>query len=241
MNNEMIILQLKKLCTAPGPEGKRGFFGRLEEKGLLCRQPVAMNHGEFLAGQLCYINKWIWVLSGVLLAFLIWCCSQDTGNYPFALTPLLAGGMLVETGRSHRWKMDEMEYAARFSLRSIVLARMFLVGLVDTAGLLIVMAAVWPYLTYSLFRVFLYLMVPYLTASFLGSVYERKRRRDAGFGSLVICLLSSAVYAAAPFFARYLYEERLTFVWTAAFLLLACGFALNVREYLHEMEEPVWN
>ena len=226
---------------APKPEGKNEFFNRLDEKGVACRQPVAMSHGEFLAGQLGYIDKWIWVLSGALLVFIIWCCSQNTGNYPFALTPLLASGMLIETGRSYRWKMDELEYASRFSLRSIVLARMFLVGLIDTIGLLFVIAAVRPYLAYSLIRAFLYMMVPYLTASFFGSLYERKRRRDAGLGSLVICLLSSVAFAALPFFVGHLYEESQTFIWLAAFLLLACGFTVNIREYLHEMEGTVWN
>ena len=168
-------------------------------------------------------------------------CSRNTGNYPFALTPLLAVGILAETGRSYRWKMAELEYAARFSLRSIVLARMFLVGLIDTAGLLIVTAAVRSYLTYSLLRVFLYMMVPYLLAAFLGSLYERKKGTDAGLGSIVICLLSSAVFAAAPIFVSILYEESLTIIWAAAFILLICSLAASVREQMREMEEPIWN
>jgi hypothetical protein len=137
--------------------------------------------------------------------------------------------------------MAELEYAARFSLRSIVFARMFLVGLIDTAGLLIVIAAVRSYLTYSLIRVFLYMMVPYLTAAFLGSLYERKKRRDAGLGSIVICILSSVFFAAAPFFVSILYEESLTIIWAAAFILLAYSLAASVREQMREMEEPIWN
>ena len=241
MNNEMIIAQMKELCRSKGPESKREFFSRLQAQGLLHRRPVVMSHAEFLAGQLFYIEKWVWVLSGMLMLFIIWVCSKNSGNYPFALTPLLAVGILAETGRSYRWKMAELEYAARFSLRSIVLARMFLVGLIDTAGLLIVTAAVRSYLTYSLIRVFLYMMVPYLLAAFLGSLYERKKRTDAGLGSIVICLLSSAVFAAAPIFVSILYEESLTVIWAAAFILLICGIAVSVREQMHEMEGPVWN
>ena len=241
MNNEMIITQMKELCRSRGPEGKSEFFSRLHARGLLHRRPVVMSHGEFLAGQLCYIEKCVLLLSGMLMLFIILACSRNTGNYPFALTPLLAVGILAETGRSYRWKMAELEYAARFSLRSIVLARMFLVGLIDTAGLLIVTAAVRSYLTYSLIRVFLYMMVPYLLAAFLGSLYERKKRTDAGLGSIVICLLSSAVFAAAPIFMSSLYEESLTIIWAAAFILLICCLAVSVREQMREMEEPVWN
>ena len=241
MNNEMIIAQMKEICRSGGPEGKREFFRELRARGLLHRRPVAMSHGEFLAVQLFYIEKWVWVLSGMLMLFTILACSRNSGNYPFALTPLLAVGILAETGRSYRWKMAELEHAARFSLRSIVLARMFLVGLIDTAGLLTVTAAVRSYLTYSLIRVFLYMMVPYLLAAFLGSLYERKKRTDAGLGSIVICLLSSAVFAAAPIFMSSLYEESLTIIWAAAFILLICCLAVSVREQMREMEEPVWN
>ena len=241
MNNEMIIAQMKEICRSGGPEGKSEFFRELRTRGLLHRRPVVMSHGEFLARQLFYIEKWVWMLSGILMLFIILACSRNTGNYPFALTPLLAVGILAETGRSHRWKMAELEYAARFSLRSIVLARMFLVGLIDTAGLLIVTFAVRSYLTYSLIRVFLYMMVPYLLAAFLGSLYERKKRTDAGLGSIVICLLSSAVFAAAPIFMSSLYEESLTIIWAAAFILLICCLAVSVREQMREMEEPVWN
>ena len=63
MNNEMIIAQMKELCRSEGPEGKREFFCRLQAQGLLHRRPVVMSHGEFLARQLCYIEKWVWVLS----------------------------------------------------------------------------------------------------------------------------------------------------------------------------------
>jgi len=89
--------------------------------------------------------------------------------------------------------------------------------------------------------VFLYMMVPYLLAAFLGSLYERKKRTDAGLGSIVICTLSSAVFAAAPIFMSSLYEESLTIIWAAAFILLICSLAVSVREQMREMEEPVWN
>ena len=52
-----MIAQMKKLCRAPEPEGKQEFFSRLGKEGFLRRQPAVMNHGEFLAGQLCYIEN----------------------------------------------------------------------------------------------------------------------------------------------------------------------------------------
>ena len=80
-----------------------------------------------------------------------------------------------------------------------MLARMFLVGAVDTAGLLMVICLVGPCFSYSLLRVFLYMMVPYLTASWLGSAYERKQRTDHGMGRRTDLYFVICVFAAAPF------------------------------------------
>ena len=144
MNNKIIISQIREICHSPQPENKREFFQYMKEQEMMNRRPRVMSHGEFLACQLLYIGKWIWMLAGSLLLFIIWISYRHPGNYPFALTPLLSAGILLETGRSSRWKMAEFEHAARFSLRSVILARLFLLGTVNTAGLLIVILIVRP-------------------------------------------------------------------------------------------------
>lgn len=241
MDHDRLMKDLREICRAPEPERKDIFFQGLAERGLTSGRTAAIGQGEFILRQFRYIGKWVWLLTAALLLFITWICYGKSGNYPFALTPLLAAGILAETERSYRWKMAELEYTARFSLRSVMLARMFLVGAVETAGLLAVIWAVQPRFSYSLGRVFLYMMVPYLTASLLGSVYERKHRPDNGWGSILICLLSSAFFAAAPYCMSSLYEERFTVVWLAAFILLIVSLGSSVRRWFLEMEEPAWS
>ena len=241
MNSRGIAGQVRKIWSFPEPAGKAEFFRCAGEKGLLNRRPTVISHREFLALQLFYIENRIWVLTGVLLSFIAWISCRHPGNYPFALTPLLAAGLLLETGRSRRWNMTELEQAARFSARSVLLARSFLLSAVNTAGLLIVVLLVRPFFSYSAVRVFLYMMVPYLTASLLGSVYERRNRTDRGWGSVLICILASALFASVSYFFDLLYEERLTVVWAAAFLLMACGMMICIRESVAKKEEPVWS
>ena len=241
MDNETIKRQLRELCRSPQPERKAEFFQQMKDQGLLNKRPFRLSQGEFLAGQIAYIEKRIWLLSAFLLLFITWICRHSSGNYPFALTPFLASGILAQTRRSFRWKMAEMAYAARFSLRSVMLARMFLLGAADSVGLMLVILLIRPCFSYSLTRVFLYMMVPYLTASWLGSVYERKQRTDHGWGSVLICIMSSAAFAAAPVFFERLYEERLTAIWAAVFMLMACCLMTSIREWVYGMEEPVWN
>ena len=241
MDNGMIKRQIRELCRSPQPERKAEFFLNMKDQGLLNKRPFRLSQGEFLAGQIVYIEKKIWLLSAFLLLFIAWICRYSSGNYPFALTPFLASGILAQTRRSFRWKMAEMEYAARFSLRSVMLARMFLLGAADTAGLMIVILLVRPCFSYSLIRVFLYMMVPYLTASLLGSVYERRYRGDPGWGSVLICILSSAVFAFVSHFFNPLYEDRLTVLWAAALITMIGGLTVCVRESISERKEPLWN
>ena len=241
MDNSILIAQLREICRAPGPERKKEFFKNIEEQGLLRRRPVVMSHGEFLLGQFSYIRKRTWLLSAAILLFITGICAGHPGNYPFALTPFLAAGILVESGRSFRFKMAELEHSARFSLRSVVFARAFLVGAVDTIGLVIVICVIRPMFSYSMVRVFLYMMVPYLTASLAGSVYERRHRSDNGWGSIAICILTSALFAAAPLALSSLYEERMTIIWAAAFILLVCSLAVSMHRWMSEMEEPAWS
>ena len=144
MDHERLIKDLREICRAPEPERKEIFFQGLAERGLTSGRPTSISHGEFILRQFLYIGKWVWLSSAVLLLFITWICYGNNGNYPFALTSLLAAWILVETERSYRWKMAELEYTARFSLRSVMLARMFLVGAVETAGLLVVIWAVQP-------------------------------------------------------------------------------------------------
>ena len=241
MNHKNITEQIRELGFAPEPERKKEFFRRVGDMGLLTRRPVVISHKEFLAIQFFYIEKRIWIMSGFLLLFIAWICCRHAGNYPFALTPLLSAGILFETGRSRRWNMTELEQAARFSARAVMLARIFLLSAVNTAGLLIVILAVQPFFSYTMVQVFLYMMVPYLTASLLGSVYERSHRADQGWGCVLICILSSIFFATVSHFFNPLYEDRLVLFWALTLILMVCGLTVCIRRNISERGEPAWN
>ena len=241
MNKKDVIEQMRKCWIAPEPAEKEAFFLRVRGNELLNRRPGVISHKEFLTIQLCYIGKWTWVVSGILLLFIAWVCSRNVGNYPFALTSLLAAGILFETGRSGRCSMTELEQAARFSARSVLLARAFLLGAINTAGLVIIILVVRPFYSYPVIRVFLYMIVPYLTAALLGSVYERRHRTDQGWGSVLICILSSVFFASASLFFNLLYEERLIVLWAAVFIVTICGLTVCIWKSKSEREEPVWS
>lgn len=69
MDNETIKRQLRELCRSPQPERKAEFFQQMKDQGLLNKRPFRLSQGEFLAGQIAYIEKRIWLLSAFLLLF----------------------------------------------------------------------------------------------------------------------------------------------------------------------------
>lgn len=87
---------------------------------------------QFLTLQLGHIRKWIWIffISSFLImligtAYLKKSILWDVS----AFTPLLALFLITETQRSEFYGTSEFELSTRFSLKSIVLARLGIMGL----------------------------------------------------------------------------------------------------------------
>lgn len=114
---------LAQAFEAPAPLRKAQFFRQAA--------PVPSCSGNLFFTQLCYIRKRIWGISALLFAVSLAASlllSVDILWSASALAPFLALMMVAETGRSKRYGMTELEMATRFSLRRVLLARLFLLG-----------------------------------------------------------------------------------------------------------------
>ena len=159
--------ELKHAFEAPKPVKKREFLRRLDVP--------KMSFSTFLFSQMSYIRKWVWVVSFLVFSVAIlgvafvpdavlWLIS--------ALTPLLALTVVSESGRSACYKMDELEMATRFSLRSVTFARLTILGLLNLLIFTIFLfLGVWND-TATPLAVGLYIVTPFLFTSF--SVATRK-------------------------------------------------------------------
>ena len=85
------------------------------------------------------------------------------------------------------------------------------------------------------------MIVPFLTASLAGSVYERRNTKGRGWESIGICLLSSVLFAVLPVMAGVLYEERWIALWAVLLIILAGSLSISIQRWKAEMEEPAWN
>lgn len=118
--------ELKLAFDAPGPERKREFIRQLE--------PQKVPSYRALFTQAAYIRKWVWCVSVIVFATAILGAAflPNTGIWLISgLTPLLALTIIAESGRSECYGMAELEMATRFSLRSVTLARLGILGIME--------------------------------------------------------------------------------------------------------------
>lgn len=119
MKTKQIKQELFFYYQAPKPDRKQEFLQHFSEPG--------MTSWQFMRGQAGYIKKWIWGISILLLLLLLSCCSffhKDMLNVMASFAPFIAMSLLAEGSRSYVYGMEELELATRFSLKSVLLARM---------------------------------------------------------------------------------------------------------------------
>lgn len=216
---------LKKIYKAPPPERKRDFFHQMDA------QPI--NTRYILKSQVFYISKLEWVLSIVLFAVTaITSCFSRMAVFgtALALVPFLAVAGISESIRSEIYGMDELEMAARFSLKSIILARMCIIGI---ENLILVLSSAL-FVQGELIFTMLYLAVPYFVTVYGSLTIVRNLSRKEG---IYVCIgYSAAVSLAFSFgFLNYtwIYQEQFLCFWVAALLLFIFADFKEVRRFLY--------
>lgn len=229
--------ELQRAYAAPRPQRKREFLMKLG----MGRCSLA----EFFLTQLGYIRKRGWILSAVIFAGALWAGSRFPGEAVWIVsagTPFLALTALTENGRSAACGMQELEAATRFSLRSVLLARMGGLGLAH--GILLLLLILFS-TRGSLLPVAvggLYILVPYLLTACIGTA---ALRRWHGREAVYLCAGIPAFVSGALYLmqgaAQIFYNLRNVRWWVAAFLLLAAA-ALRENYLLYKQtEELSWS
>lgn len=224
---------LQQAFMPPEPRGKRSFMRRMP------RQEVGI--GTLVLSQASYIRKWVWIVSllfSLLLVLLTGYVGMDMVWVLSAVMPFAALLIIMEFARSSAYGMAELEMASRFSLRTILLARMVMLGAVQLFGLLL--AA--PFLGAFLLWNGVYLLVPYLLTAMLGLMAVRRLPGKEGMyvcGSIsacvcVLCPLSGQLVPAV-------YESESVAFWLLAAVLLVFGLVKEYKKTVNYLEEFSWN
>lgn len=235
--NKKLKKAIKEAFLAPAPRKKKEFLQSIP-------QP-SFGTAAFLSYQASYIRRRIWAfdlfifITALLAAGFM---EQDTLWNVSALMPLLALTILTESGRSKAYGMAEFEMSTRFSLKSIVLARLGILGITNMLFLILLIPLAVRNNGTTLFQTGVYMLCPYLITTFFGLLAVRKIH---GKESIYLC---AGIAVSVSFVSLILHQilpvvyKNYYFVWWVGFLFLFLGGTLRESyKIIKQSEELAWN
>ena len=224
---------LREAFAAPPPLKKEAFLRRLDRPRI--------STAEFVLTQAAYVNRRSWLISVLVYGAAVagaMVLELETVWAISALTPLLALALVSECRRSERYGMAELEMTTRFSLRSVILARLGLLGAENLAALCLLVPVGARSSRMGMVQAGLYIAVPFLLTAFLALwVEQRLRGQEGGYVSAGIAV---CVSLGAYFFHRempVLYQESYVGWWMAGALALGAGVLRQYGRMIKRTEE----
>lgn len=224
---------LQQYYEAPKAVHKKAFLREQE--------PGRVGMGRMIQTQLHYISKKTWLAATLLfltvLILQLTLQAEWIGSV-YALIPFIVMVSLTESLRSYRYGMQELEMSARFSLKSVVLTRMLIFGIVDIAGLFLIAM-----ITDNGFMAeMIYLMVPFLATAWGGLIIVR---HFAGTDGTYYCFVFSALVSALEIVTsvqyRFFYAQNMLWIWCLAGIGLIAAVAGECMRTIRMMEDLTWN
>lgn len=225
--------ELVSYYEAPEPEQKTAFLRQ-------CRVQK-INYKRLIGMQARYISKWVW-LASVLLCGLTYAITGSMDEKyvcaVYGLIPFLVLISVTESMRSYRYGMEELELSARFSLKSIVMARMLMLGI----GNLVTLAIVLILLGNGTENHLLQVLTPYfLTAA--GSLYilRNVRGNENTFFCFALAAAVSISQMLLPWQFDGIFTPRYAAMWA---VVCVVGILVTIREIYRTIrmtEDLAWN
>lgn len=227
-DKKKIKLALKELYAAPEQQQKKEFLSSI-------RLSKRISGIQVVLAQLFYIRKLVWIFSAALAGMVIWFSrfvSMETMWLVSACIPFIAMIGVSENMRSVTYGMSELEMVSRFSIKSIIFARMTAIGMFHLILLLAINAVVVRSSgELDFFMSGVYLFVPYLMTTSVSMYVTRKlRKREVNY----VCMGIAIIVAAVDFVLKSMmpligYEKESQGCWVFLFLVL---IVCTMTEYL---------
>ena len=200
---------------------------------------------RFIFVQASYIRKVSWGLSClILLLALFGACSisRDTLWVVSAFVPALGLLAVTESNRSMMYGMSEFEMSTRFSLKSVVLARMSILGLFNFAVIAVLTPLCRIGNDFSLLQTGMYLLVPYLlTVNCSLWIVRRTNDREIIYGCMCVAAIVSGINTGLHLVTDLIYQEIYTSWWLVLSILLLIELAYEIHCTIKRTEEYTWN
>ena len=230
---------IQKAFAAPEPDQ--------QERAKFLRTLPQPQIGMFriLFVQASYIRKISWVLSGFILLLALFCAcniGEDTLWVISAFVPILGLLAVTEGNRSMTHGMSEFEMSTRFSLKSVVLARMSILGLFNFAVIAVLVPLCRIGNDFSLLQTGMYLLVPYLlTVNFSLGIARRVNGKENIYGCVCTAVIVSGINTGLHFAADLIYQEIYISCWIVLAIFLFIGLAYEIHCTIKRTEEYTWN
>ncbi|MBM6897893.1 hypothetical protein H9X86_11115 [Pseudoflavonifractor capillosus] len=228
---------LQQVYQPPVPRKKQEFLSQFTQPELSTTQ--------FLLTQAAYLRPWSWLLSVAIfvVALLI---TQNLEPWDMwmvsALLPFAALATVTELSRSARYHMEELELSARFSLKSLLMARLTLMGVWNLVLLAVLFPLVAGWSELPLVVTGCFLLCPYCLTSLVCLVISRRFR---GSEMVFVCAMAAVAVSGLCFWWQrsplILLEQGGVAGWVGITLVLLALMFWGYRRYLLCGEELVWN
>lgn len=237
--NRRLKKNIQKALESPEPDQQ-------EKERFLRTLPQPQIHMlQFVLIQAAYLRKWVLFLS-ILLLFPVsagvYCIDRNTLWVVSAVVPFLGLLAVTESMRSMTYGMNEFEMSTRFSMKSVVLARMSVLGLLDV----IVFCCFIPLCSIgshtSFLQTGLYLFVPYLlTVNVSLWITRHFRSKEVIYVCMSVAVLVSAGNVGLHFMAGFVFQFSYIKGWLILSGLLIGTLIYEVYRTIKQTEELAWN
>jgi hypothetical protein len=200
---------------------------------------------RFILVQASYMRKMTLVFSVLLLLPAVIGAnyiSENTLWIVSAFVPILGLLAVTEGNRSMMYGMSEFEMSTRFSLKSVVLARMSILGLINFAVIAILTPLCRIGNDFSLLQTGMYLLVPYLlTVNFSLWIARRVNGKETVYGCTCVAVIVSGINVGLHFVTDLVYQEIYIGWWIILSVFLLIELAHELHCTIKQTEEYTWN
>lgn len=235
--NKKIKLEIEKSFIAPPPMRKHRFVHSLP------RQSISTK--TFVFNQIRFIKKSVWILSAMILLPAVmgtYLVGEDTIWVVSAFIPFLALILITESIKSPIYNMNELEMTTRFSLQSVILARLSILGVFNLAIFFLLVLICCFANSISLLQTGTYLFVPYLLTTNLCLYITRHfHSKEVVYMCLSATVIVSGGSTILHYVADFLFQTNYLAVWAIVMLILLGTITKEFYQMIKNTEGIIWN
>ena len=229
--------EIKESFSVPNPIKKEEFINKFPKP--------EMSLSKFVISQIPYVSKVTWALT-ILMFISVFLAPRILGVkvtwFISGLTPLMALLAVSESNRSQKYNMAQLEASTRFSLRSLLLARMLLLGIVSFVLIIVSVPLGTFYGSFRVFETSLYVITPFLLSASIGLYIVRSIKGNNGFYMVsAISLFISLIMFMGDKYFGFLFLSTGVKYWLMLFILLLVLTIVESKRLLNNTEDMTWS